>query len=396
MTNDQPLSYCTNVHPGLTVPEVFAGLREFTLPIQQAVGSPIAAGLWLANPVVQEILRSPEGLHSFASRYAQLGLPCYTLNTFPFGNFHSQRVKEQVYLPDWSRPERLDYTVGCARILAALLPENTDGSLSTVPLGFKGFAHPADFLDRCAGQLMTLAAELHRLAEETGRRIRLAIEPEPFCVLETTAETIAFFQLLRTHAERQGLRDVADEYLGVCYDVCHQAVEFEDITQSIHDLSAADIRINKIHLTCAIEVPNPGTNPEAREALVRYVEPRYLHQTMALGSDGKVLRSVDLSPELVSNPPREFVQAALWRVHFHVPVDVERLGPLGTTRVALKEVLACLPRLSYRPHLEVETYTWEVLPGSGFGNAAGNLAERLVPGMAREIQATQRLLSPLA
>ena len=385
-----PLSYCTNVHPGQTIGEVEAGLDRFTVPIKANYGSELAAGLWLAAPVIRELEQTPDGVKRFADGLRSRGLTCYTLNAFPYGDFHSARVKENVYLPDWTQPNRLDYTLACARVLAALLPDGTDGSqgtegsISTVPLGFKPFEHPADFADRCADQLIELARQLDRLHHDTGRLIRLAIEPEPFCVIETTEETLRFFKRLRSRAADVSALDVVKTHLGVCYDVCHQAVEFEDVPASIRALASADIRINKVHITCAIEAAHPGHNEEVRAALARYVEPRYLHQTFARTATGEIVKQVDLNEQLTSSPPPEFRDAPLWRVHFHVPVNAEHLGPLGTTRGELKKALATLPELNYAPHLEVETYTWEVLPDGGIPN--------IVEGFSRELLATKRLI----
>ncbi len=382
-----PLSYCTNVHPGQSVAEVEAGLDRFTLPIKANYGFDLAAGLWLAAPVIRELEQTPDAVQRFADGLRSRGLTCYTLNAFPYGDFHSARVKENVYLPDWTQPNRLDYTLACARVLAALLPEGTEGvegSISTVPLGFKPFEHPTDFADRCADQLIELARQLDRLHHDTGRLIRLAIEPEPFCVIETTDETLQFFERLRTRAADVRALDVVRTHLGVCYDVCHQAVEFEDVPASIRSLAAADIRINKVHITCAIEAAHPGRDEAVRAALARYVEPRYLHQTFARTTTGQIVKQVDLNEQLTSAPAPEFRDAPLWRVHFHVPVDAEHLGPLGTTRGELKQALATLPELHYAPHLEVETYTWEVLPGGG--------APNIVEGFTRELLATKKLL----
>ncbi len=379
-----PLSYCTNVHPGRTVAEVEDGLDRFTLPIKTNFGSDLAAGLWLAAPVIHELEQSVDDTTRFVERLRQRGLSCYTLNAFPYGDFHSVRVKENVYLPDWTQPNRLEYTLGCARLLSKFLDAGTEGSISTVPLGFKPFEQPVDFADRCADQLIELAHGLHRLWSETGRMIRLAIEPEPFCVIETTAETIQFFRRLRERASASKSLDAVRTHLGVCYDVCHQAVEFEDVAASIRSLAAEDIRINKVHITCAIEISKPCERKEALAALSRYVEPRYLHQTFARSGDGLIARYVDLDQSMTSNPPPEFRDAEMWRVHFHVPVDAEHLGPLGTTRGDLKRALEVIPELDYAPHLEVETYTWEVLPGVGSPN--------IVDGFTRELLATKSLL----
>jgi len=379
-----PLSYCTNVHPGLTVTEVQAGLSEFTVPTRERFGE-LAAGLWLARPVVSELRDSAETFDRFAESLRRSRLHCYTLNTFPYGNFHDTRVKENVYIPDWTTAERYDYTLDCARVLSRLLPDDeTEGSLSTVPLGFKGFQHPADFPDRCAGQLIDLAVDLARLREETGKTVRLAIEPEPLCVLETTPETLAFFERLRELAAGRNQLEAASEFLGVCYDVCHQSVEFEDVAASIRSFAAAGVRISKVHITCAIRLEQPLENEPGRTALAGFVEPRYLHQTLARSKDGTIHRLTDLNQETALSPPAEFAAADEWRIHFHVPVNAESLGPLSTTRDDLRRALVAVRDLDYAPHLEVETYTWNVLPGDP--------PSTLVDGLTAELEATRGLL----
>ena len=256
--------------------------------------------------------------------------------------------------------------------------------MSTVPLGFKQFALPPEFNDLAAGNLIQLAGFLSRLLEETGKCLRLAIEPEPLCLLETTDEALDFFAFLHDRADSAGAPEAVREHIGVCYDVCHQAVEFEDVAGSIQRFAQAGVRINKVHITCALKVADPASRPEVREALARYVEPRYLHQTIARHADGRLVRAVDLTRELALSPPPEFAAADEWRVHFHVPVDAEQLGPLGTTRTELKQALHAVAALEYAPHLEVETYTWEVLPD-------GKKTD-LVDGLTAEMTATAALL----
>ena len=257
-----------------------------------------------------------------------------------------------------------------------------------MPLGFKGFDHPASFIDDCAARLIDLAEALARLRDETGKTIRLAIEPEPLCVLETTPETLAFFARLREIAADRNSLEAANEFLGVCYDVCHQSVEFEDVAESINALAQARIRINKVHITCAIRVERPAENEDARNALATFVEPRYLHQTIARSTDGTIHRLTDLTDEAAVNPQPEFAAADEWRVHFHVPVNAESLGPLGTTRPDLRRALATVRNLDYAPHLEVETYTWHVLPGEK--------PKSLVDGLTTELEATRGLLCDLS
>ena len=383
-----PLSYCSNVHPGRTVAEIEKGLDEYTVNVAAQFGAPLAAGLWLANPVVEELLHSSTLLTRFADGLAARGLTCHSLNAFPFGDFHSKRVKEHVYIPSWAERERLAFTVSAAQVLTRLLPAGVEGSISTLPLGYPDIHSFPEFLADCTERLIDAAIALARIEEDSGRTIRLAIEPEPCCWLDETHTAIDFFtnRLWPRAAERQAL-DTVRHHVGLCLDVCHQAVAFEDMGQSVALIDGAGIRINKVQITCAIGLERPSTNAEGRRALADYVEPRYLHQTKARLADGRVLSVLDLDRAL-AEPPPEFLQADSWRVHFHVPVDAERLGPLTTTRTELREALETVQGLSYAPHLEVETYTWEVLPDGP--------AVPLVDGLTRELIATRTLLDELA
>jgi sugar phosphate isomerase/epimerase len=383
-----PLGYCTNVHPGRTLEEVLDGLARHTAPVGAALGKPVAAGLWLAAPVVAELLADQAKRASLRQYLEQCQMVCYTLNAFPYGDFHQRRVKENVYIPDWSDRRRPNYTIDCARILAELLPEGAEGSISTMPLAFKPAAGAPDQLGHCIENLFATARALAELEARCGKVIRLAIEPEPCCLLETTDEVQWFFQLLWGRAHDSRLADLVHRHVGVCYDVCHQAVEFEDVAASIRRLRAHQIRINKVHVTCAIELADPAGNAEGRAALADYVEERYLHQTLARSATGQILRAVDLTRELALDPPQEFRLAEAWRVHFHVPVDAERLGPLSTTRPILRQALCAIAALDYAPHLEVETYTWQVLPGG-----PARTDDQFNVGLARELAATHGMLA---
>lgn len=379
-----PLGYCTNVHPCKAAADIPGVLEQYTAPIRAKCGFEIAAGLWLPAHALAEVLASSDGIHAVRRSLELHGLSCHTLNAFPYGDFHGTRVKEQVYLPDWADPRRLEYTFDSARLLAGLLPENTDGSISTLPLGGRLLEQPAGFMDAAMLQLIELARRLQHLREESGKMIRLAIEPEPFCLLETTQETIVFFESLRSFAAKRGCTDAVSEHVGVCYDVCHQAVEFEDAADAIQRLREAEIRINKVQISCAIQLDDPQ-NADARAELAKFAEPRYLHQFMARTPAGDVLRNPDLTMDAVLSPPQDWLQARPWRVHFHVPVDADALGLLGTTRAELRKALLAVGKLDYQPHLEVETYTWPVIPGS--------TSSGMVDGLARELIAVREMLA---
>ncbi len=383
-----PLSYCTNVHPGRTTADVLGGLTGCTARVRERVGTPIAAGLWFAQQVVRELMPAVDQRARLQETLAAGDCCCYTLNAFPYGDFHGERVKEQVYVPDWSSADRLEYTQYCALLLADLLPEGTEGSISTVPLGCKRLATARDFVDRCIVNLLLLVRGLDELHDQTGRVIRLAIEPEPLCILETTAETVGFFKQLYASAADADLLSQTMRHVGVCYDVCHQSVEFENVADSIAALQSAAVRINKVHITCAIRLEDPARNAEGRAALAQYVEPRYLHQTFARTPGGRIVHRFDLDAELCASPPEDFRDADEWRVHFHVPVDAEELGSLKTTRDDLKRALKAVAKLEYAPHLEVETYTWGVLPGRAKPD--------LVDGLTAELTATRALLAEIS
>lgn len=387
-----PLSYCTNVHPGRNLDEVAIGVSEYTAPVRRQLEMPVAAGLWLSRSVVSELTGDDAALERLAQTLWENDLCTYTLNAFPYGDFHTERVKEQVYLPDWTSADRVQYSHDCARLLARLLPEGAEGSISTVPLGGNMNPSGSDFHATCFRNLIRTARYLDELHKNTGRLIRLAVEPEPMCMMSSIPkEVIPQFRTLFEMADALGCRDIAQTYLGLCFDVCHQAVEFEDVAESIDLLVENDIRINKVHITNALELTAPADNQAGRDALCEYVEPRYLHQTFARLADGTVIKRLDLLKEDIGREPAdEFLSAESWRIHFHVPVFAEELGPLRTTRTDLVAALRRVARLDYAPHLEVETYTWPVMPD---GNDAPT---ELQDQIARELSSAATLLHELS
>lgn len=386
-----PLSYCTNVHPGRTVAEVVDGLATYTADVRRQLDAPMAAGLWLSRSVATQLLASEDDLERLAQVLWQNDLSTHTLNAFPFGDFHSDRVKEQVYLPDWTSDERLHYTQDCAKILARLLPEGAEGSISTVPLGGRMNPSGGDFHAICFRNLIKLSGFLKSLQESTGRTIRLAVEPEPLCHISSIPEdAVPMFRTLFEMADAVGREEEVKEFIGACFDVCHQAVVFEDVTKSIDQLEDIGVRLNKIHITNAIELSDPASNIAGRSALIDYVEPRYLHQTFAKLPDGRILNRLDLCEEDINAAADdEFLNAETWRIHFHVPVYASELGPLRTTRSDLQAALRRVKLLDYSPHLEVETYTWPVMPGD-------QTTRPLADQITTELQSAYELLNDLS
>ena len=386
------LTYCTNIHAGETWDEVFSRLQA-NLPAIKAEASPDAAlgvGLRL-SAIAAKTLSASDRLDEFRAFLADGDYYVFTINGFPYGPFHGQRVKQQVYQPDWSHEERLTYSDGMAELLAAILPEGMDGSISTVPGTFKPLASEPGMIEHITDHLLRHAARLVDIERTTGKTIALALEPEPCCFLETIEETVSYFEehLFAPNACRRlgGLTGLSSSvagaalrrHLGVCYDVCHAAVEYEDPAGSIEALNAAGIAIPKIQLSAALRIPE--VTDDVNETLAGFAEPVYLHQVIERHTDS-LIRYLDLPDAL------EALDQALgheWRVHFHVPIFLDELQHFSTTQDFLKEILALHRKTPISNHLEVETYTWGVLPERYRGVPVSNAIARELNWVRNEL-----------
>ena len=360
------LTYCTNVHPAETWPQVRAVLERDVAAVAERV-APVGAfpvGLRLSEVAVRELGES-RARRDFCSLLSREDLEVFTINGFPYGEFSGVPVKAGVYRPSWVEPERASYTLRLAELLAEVLPSHhAYGSVSTVP---GGFALEGPARDRVATSIADTAVELSKLEARSGRRIVLALEPEPMCMLSTSADVVAFFQeylwaasTTQRVAQARGIEaDIVQlavrRHVGVCFDVCHAAVEFEVATVALSRIEAAGIFVAKVQLSCALAL-SPG--PEQLSALAEFADDVYLHQVVARHLDGRLERHLDLPPALASRSART---AEAWRVHFHVPVFAETLAPLSTTRSDLEAVLTQACRASHCQHFEVETYSWPML-----------------------------------
>lgn len=354
------LAYCTNVHRGEGWAETFAALASHTEAVRRRVApdEPYAIGLRLGARAADE-LAEPQTLAAFRRWLDDHHSYVFTINGFPYGSFHGTRVKEQVYAPDWSTPERLAYTNRLFDLLVELVPPGIGGSVSTVPASFKAFMTTPGRREAMFANLSACARHIRDLSDKTGRDLHLGLEPEPLCLLETTAETVDFFNAWRD-SDPEAAR--LQPYLGVNYDCCHLAVEFERPAEALDRLVRAGIRISKIHLSSALRV-----KPDAagRAALAAFVEPTYLHQVVAGHPATGVVsrRHPDLPEALADDTPPALDEE--WRVHFHIPLHAAPGAPFGDTR---DHIYGALDWLRAHPDacqlLEMETYTWEVLPGS--------------------------------
>lgn len=404
------LTFCTNVLPGTDAAAILANLDRVLPAVRsQALRDlgdpPLGLGLWIPSAAAFALDGDPARAAEFGQALAARRLEPFTLNGFPFGDFHTDRVKEQVYLPTWAQPERLHYTLALGRLLASWLAAGEVGSISTLPLGFKPVDGGTSFLAACANQLLQLVAQWDRLWSETGRQLVLGLEPEPACVLETTSELITFYeqQLLSPAAVRALARlgvnaaraeDVVRAHLGVCFDACHQAVEFEAMEPALDRLDRAGIPLAKLQVSSALDVEAPGDDPDRLERLARFAEPRYLHQVgrqvHAADRSAAAAIATDLGELLArGGPDAAWRAAARWRVHFHVPIHRAEVSGLGTTQAELVRCLRHVLRHDLTRHIEVETYTWGVLPEERIDDAA------LCAGLAEELVWTRRQIAEL-
>ena len=353
------LAYCTNIHRGEDWAQTFASLNQSTLAVREKVagGQPYAIGLRLSDQASRE-LADPERLNEFKRWLDRHQCYVFTINGFPFGKFHGTRVKEQVYLPDWTSTARLDYTNRLFDLLSELLPSGIEGSVSTLPGSFKEFIRDSSAVAAIQRNLWSCVDHIERVSTRRGQLFHLGLEPEPLGLFETTAETVAFFE--KTAAIRPAERDRLLRYVGVNYDTCHLAVEFEEPSEAIHRLRSQAIKISKIHLSSALKV---RPTREARRFLAEFADDTYLHQVVVKNGAPDLTRYKDLNLALAAADKTSPDADAEWRVHFHIPIHSSPTAVADNTVDHLRGVLDLLssdPGLCR--HLEMETYTWEVMP----------------------------------
>ena len=358
------LAYCTNVHRGETWAETFDSLNTYTLRVRERVcpKQPYAIGLRLSNQAAHE-LADRDTLLDFQRWLGKNHCYVFTINGFPFGRFHGAKVKEYVYTPDWTSRERVEYTNLLFDLLARFTPEGVEASVSTLPCSFKGFPLHGEDMKKIRENIWHCVEHIARLSHQTGRKMYLGLEPEPLCVLESSGETIQFFDRMRgDHPHDPRLT----EHLGVNYDTCHFAVEFEEPENALGCLLQRGIKISKLHLSSALKL---RPTPEAREKLAAFAEDVYLHQVVVCRADGQRCIYRDLDEALAGEPAERWDQelengcSDEWRVHFHVPLHSPPTPLFDNTSdhlLGTLDILAANPGIC--THLEMETYTWEVLP----------------------------------
>ncbi len=369
------LTYCSNIHPGEEWDAHFKELQD-NLPYirkELADGQPFALGLRLANEASIE-LSNPARLQEFRIWLDEHELYVFTMNGFPYGSFHNSVVKDQVHAPDWTTTERTEYTKRLFSILAQLLPEGMDGGVSTSPLSYrfwwKGEAATQGILQIATQNIIQVLDFLVEIKRETGKLMHLDIEPEPDGVLENSVEFVDWYRdyLLPMGVpylqEKYGFTDSMAhaailEHIRLCFDVCHVAVAYEEPQEVMDRLDTLGIKVGRIQISSAVKV-NLQQNPEEKlEALRSFNEPVYLHQVIARDSEGNFEKYPDL-PEALAD--EHAAKADEWRIHFHVPLFIDSYGKLDSTQDEIVKTLDIQKQNPFTNHLEVETYTWGVLP----------------------------------
>ena len=365
------LTYSTLVHPGDTWDDMWTSLTTYVPQVQKRVcpNAPFGVSLRLSNASAATLVKSKPERDKLKKFLADNNMYLYTVNAFPYGPFKNTIVKEQVYEPDWRSEERTQYTMNVAEILADVVPASISPSIQSAPLGFKPNVTGPSVVNSYTEHVMRVAAKLIDLEKRTGRTVTLALEPEPFCFLETTDETVDYFtKHLYTGKSAEMLAKFANipiaeaitaqrEFIGTVFDICHQAVVYEDIPTSLQKQVDAGVQIVKLQEAASMSMP--VVTDKTLDALEPFVKTVYLSQTCQ-HKDGKTtwfLNLEDAFEAFHKDPgPRE------WRTHFHVPVFLDDLGEFGTTRFAIEDALKFHKNKPLSRQLEIETYTWDVLP----------------------------------
>lgn len=384
------LGYCTNVHAGTTLNEIKRNLEKHTLEVKRQVSphQSMGVGLWLPAEAVVEFL-SPDSddellvdeILSLREWLEARGLFVFTLNGFPLRNFHQPVVKHNVYSPDWSQSVRADYTIALGHILHYLLPPQQEGSISTLPIKWGDSVEEGWMVHLC--DAIEAMSSLH---DATGRVIHLDLEPEPGCSISDTPGLISALTALEGAGRLP--TDVLRRHLRVCLDVCHAAVMFETPSFMLEQLRAEGWSIGKVQISSAVRAPFRGKTAMEKKAmrqrLEQFAEDRYLHQTTIGSRDGhRIMRFHDDLPEaLAANK----IGGGEWRVHYHVPIHLDRIEPLETTQPHIVELLAAIRPEDGIQHYEVETYAWNVLPED-------LRPKRLAEGIAAEMRWAKEQMS---
>lgn len=387
------LTYCSNIHAGENWGDHFSQLQAFIPAVKAQVSpdKPFGIGLRLSNLASLELAKEP-ALDTFRLWLKEQDCYVFTMNGFPYGGFHREKVKDDVHTPDWTSAERVAYTIRLFRILAALLPEGMEGGVSTSPLSYKlwhrcGEEHKA-VMESATLNMLIVVEQLVNIHRKGGPLLHLDVEPEPDGMLENSKEYIDwYFQHLLPAGviflqDKFGMTEeeailAIKQHVQLCYDVCHFAVSYEDPQVVLERLNYFGLKTGKVQISAALkaEFRDENTRRQVMAAFAEFNESTYLHQVIARKTDEGKLHYPDL-PQALADQDNPDVQE--WRAHFHVPVFVQQFGALTSTREDIVRVLQRQAAKPFTHHLEIETYTWEVLPAG--------LKQEMGASIAREMK----------
>jgi hypothetical protein len=272
-----------------------------------------------------------------------------------------------VFAPDWTNDARLNYTLDLMEVLRGLLPDGVDGGISTMPLSYKPWSNAPDW-NAIVRNLVRLTEAMVRLDRTEGKLIHLDIEPEPDGLIENSTEVVRFYGewLLPVGAPllakalgvpESEARQLLLDHIRICFDSCHIAVEYENPAEALSRLRAASIQIGRVQLSSALKVGLPEGDTKR---LVPFADSTYLHQVIE--DRHTCLHHYPDLPEALAAPVDP--AAKEWRVHFHVPLFTAEYDGLASTQQDVRTVLGLVVRDRFTRHLEIETYTWDVLPSA--------------------------------
>jgi hypothetical protein len=309
-------------------------------------------GFWTSEFFL-ELMRDPDNFRYLQEFLEKRNYYISTVNAFPYGVFHNQPVKDKVYMPNWLNEKRVDFTIKAAEFLEKFLPDGGSGSISTLPGAYRRHIrdYNGDSLRLIARNLEKTAEYLAYLYEKTGKKIRLGIEMEPDCIWETPDEFAGFYKkyMLPNRYSR--------EYIGVCYDTCHQELIENGPGAGLEILERYEIPVVKIQLSAALQIQNGAKFADIKE----FDEPVYLHQTRIFNEkNGTICETFSDIPELRSYSGDDVTL----KCHFHLPLFWD--SDNTSFKSARKELLAVIRYIKANPgfcrDLEIETYTYSVLP----------------------------------
>jgi hypothetical protein len=370
------LTYCTNIHPGETWADHFVQLKEQVPGIKKEISpdQSFGIGLRLSNTASLE-LRKETNLEEFQQWLKEQDCYVFTMNGFPYGGFHNTVVKDKVHQPDWITAERVQYTIRLAQILAALLPDGMEGGISTSPLSYRYWHNEEDkpaVFERATLHVLQVVEQLAGIKSTSGQFIHIDIEPEPDGLLQNGDEFFEWYinYLLpvgtvylqdKWNCSESEAQDIIKDHVQLCYDVCHFAIGFENPGEVLKTAELNGIKIGKIQISAALKslLGTDEKRDKVISAFKQFNEPTYLHQVIARKKDGSLQYFADLPPALEKAFDPSMVE---WRSHFHVPLFIEDYGLLQSTQEDIITVLSLHVKEPFSKHLEVETYTWDVLP----------------------------------